>query len=452
MDESHRTCPKCGTEQSLKQLEQAGYRCASCGLELAHSETSPNGATRNLHGWLHGPGDLLLDRFRVDKVLGKGGFAATYLVEDTRLNGKRRALKEIPRALYDETETEFLSGLSHPAIPDIIDRYDAGDMVYLVLEFGGGRTLESERKQRGGRIPLRELLPWLHQLGAVLEYLHRQDPPIVHRDLKPENVLLDDLNRVMLIDFGIAKKSIQGGGTTRLIARAATHGFSPPEQVLGTGTDPRSDVYALAATAYALLTGQVPAAAPQRVAGEELVPAESLVPDLPLAAARSLDRGLSLNLNQRPQTVGALLAPFFDVGVTEDQTAPESSITTRTVRIDQLPDSASARSGSVRIRSARVADASHAVPAKGAQTRAAPWGWMAVVGAAILFGGCLTWWVQRGQEPQTVATPKSPALASLTAVDAPPPPRQSSTPLKQPHSLSQIDRFPSQMRGSRRHP
>jgi len=95
------TCPKCGERSTKGQLSQTGFHCPRCTLELAHLDLAPNGTVRQVHGWLLGPGDLVQGRYRVTSVLGKGGFAATYLVTDERLQGKRRALKELPRDLYE---------------------------------------------------------------------------------------------------------------------------------------------------------------------------------------------------------------------------------------------------------------------------------------------------------------------------------------------------------------
>ena len=228
-------CPRCKTPNQPLELEAREYRCAECGLELAHLDTAANGAIRGVFGWLLDIGQVVNDRYRVAAVLGKGGFGVTYLVDDLRLHGKRRALKEIPELLFDEHETRLLGRLNHPAIPDITDRFTRDGMVYLVLEFGGSRTLRTEQERQGGRIPVFALLPLIGQICSALTYLHAQDPPVVHRDLKPENILLDDNERVMLIDFGIAKES-QADTATRTLGRAVTHGYSPPEQVLGTGT------------------------------------------------------------------------------------------------------------------------------------------------------------------------------------------------------------------------
>ncbi|MDD5033297.1 MAG: serine/threonine-protein kinase [Methylococcaceae bacterium] len=296
-------CPACGAANALVELPRREYRCSRCKLELAHLDYAVNGTVRGVFGWLLPAGDVVLDRYQIKSVLGKGGFGAAYLVDDLQLSGKRRALKEVPEMLFDEYETTLLSRLDHPAIPDIIERKAVNHMVYLVLKFGGNRTLGSERKQYPDkRIPQDKLFPWMRQLCEVLSYLHGQNPPIIHRDLKPDNILLNEDDRIMLIDFGIAKEAVPQA-MTRTLGRAATHGFSPPEQVMGTGTDERSDIYALGATFYALLTGQNPPAAHERVAGAELVPPSHIVPDVSPELEDAILQSLSLNVHHRQQTV-----------------------------------------------------------------------------------------------------------------------------------------------------
>jgi len=300
--ETH-TCPVCNTVNPLEQLQKREYRCSQCNLELAHLDYNVNGAVRGVFGWLLAPGEVVMERYQIQSVLGKGGFGAAYLVDDLQLNNRRRALKEVPQTLFDEYETTLLSRLDHPAIPDIIERRILNGMVYLVLKFGGSRTLGSERKQNPERrIPLDKLLPWMRQLCEVLIYLHAQNPPIIHRDLKPDNILLNEEERIMLIDFGIAKEAVPEG-LTRTLGRAATHGFSPPEQVMGTGTDERADIYALGATFYALLTGKNPPAAHERVAGKELVPPSEIIPEVSPELEETLLQALSLNMHHRQQTV-----------------------------------------------------------------------------------------------------------------------------------------------------
>jgi serine/threonine-protein kinase len=275
-------------------------------------------------------GDVIQDRYLVQNVLGRGGYGVTYLIEDLKLKGKRRALKEIPELLFDEHEVNLLSLLDHPSIPDIIDRFVHEGMVYLVLEFGGARTLGDECQRLGGRIPFPMLLPWIRQLCESLSYLHSQSPPIIHRDLKPENILLSDTDRIMLIDFGIAK-GFSADDTTRVTAQAVSHGFSPPEQVLGSGTDERSDIYALGATLYYLLSGEVPPPAHERVAGKELRTISDIVPGIPLAIDELLASTLSLNIHYRPATVEEFRRV---VDVLDVPHATGASLTNRTVKAD----------------------------------------------------------------------------------------------------------------------
>ncbi|MGR9043982.1 MAG: protein kinase domain-containing protein [Gammaproteobacteria bacterium] len=330
LQEHQHTCPKCGHLGSVGDIEQNKYRCPQCEYELAHIDTAPNGAVRGIFGWLKNVGDLIDARYKIQTVLGKGGFGATYLVEDQRVIGKRWALKEIPEMLFDEYEVSLLSGLDHPSIPIIVDRFNEQGMVYLVLKFGGSRTLSTECKRKG-RILYPELKKWVIQIGRVLEYLHSRNPPIIHRDLKPENVLLDDEDRIMLIDFGIAKESTPNA-MTRTLGRAASFGFSPPEQVMGTGTDVRSDIYSLAATVYFAVTGHPPVAAHERVSGKALTSPKQIATELPDEVNEMLLKGLNLNVNERPQTV----SEFIGVFGADAQIVDEALLSGKTVQISDL--------------------------------------------------------------------------------------------------------------------
>ena len=417
---SVRACPKCEAVNAERAVIQGEYRCTSCGFELAHLDIAANGAVRGVFGWLRAAGDTIQDRYRVRSVLGKGGFGATYLVDDLRLNGKRRALKEVPELLFDEYETALLSRLQHPSIPDIIDRFTAGGMVYLTLEFGGSRTLASERNRQGGRIPFATLLPWMRQLCMVLTYLHTQDPPIIHRDLKPENILLDEGGRIMLIDFGIAKEATPSG-MTRTLGRAATHGFSPPEQVMGTGTDQRSDVYALGATCYALLTGESPPAAHERVAGKELRPPGELSPEIPEEFAAALLQALSLNVNHRQQSV-AEFSRMIE-GPDASTAAPRiPSASARTTMVGKVPSRPTAKPKSIRIPTAGTMGPQSpptAVPSPGAAP--SRMGMAIGIGAAVVIaiaGGGYYFW--SGSEPSETPPPAQTATASPAPAPSPP--------------------------------
>lgn len=413
-------CPACGTANELAALAQCEYRCSQCNLELAHLDVAANGVIRGIFGWLRGIDDTVENRYQIKSVLGKGGFGATYLVEDLRLSGKRRAIKEVPELLFDEYETTLLSRLNHPSIPDIIDRSIVDGMVYLVLEFGGSRTLGGERKQYPDqRIPLLKLLPWMRQLCEVLIYLHSQDPPIIHRDLKPDNILLDETGRIMLIDFGIAKES-KPATMTRTLGRAATQGFSPPEQAMGTGTDERSDIYALAATFYALLTGENPPAAHERVAGKELVPPSQIVADISPQLEATLLQALNLNVNHRQQTMKAFSEDLESIALSAHDALPHTAeYTERTMMVGRtigVTDATNILPPSIKLPSARITAQGAPIDTTGIEHAALQrrfWLVLAAIAVALaaIFTVAYLYWVK--PEPSILPQPQPPNVPTI---------------------------------------
>ncbi|MGH8583428.1 MAG: serine/threonine-protein kinase [Gammaproteobacteria bacterium] len=430
-----RNCPGCGLASDVAQLHRAEYRCRDCGMEIAHLDMSLQGVIRGVLGWLRAPGEVIRERYRISKVLGKGGFGATYLVDDLHLNNRHRAIKEVPEAMFDTEETTLLSRLNHPAIPDIIDRFNAEGMVYLVLEFGGTKTLGSERKHLGGKIPYAKLAPWITQLCDVLGYLHAQNPPVVHRDLKPDNVLLDDHERVMLIDFGIAKQA-KASEATRTMGRAATEGFSPPEQALGTGTDHRADIYALGATLYYLLTGVTPPGAGHRIAGTPLEAPRALVPELPQAVDAALLRALELNVNLRQQSIEEFRQGFDGGGAVVPLDRARSQ---RTMLVSEgLPASGAQTNRSIPLPQSDTR--SVPVERKGGQS------WLpvaAIVAVVLVVGGLAAWMIPQwleGDSGQVQETPKTSSTPDATpapqgtqgATTAPTPPSVPATATRDP--------------------
>ncbi len=183
---------------------------------------------------------------------------AVYVAEDTRLLNKRWVIKEMIVAPWMKngfaTEATTLIGLQHPNLPHIVDYLapDHGQSGYLVMDYVEGETLLDRFLRSGNRLPLDRVISYAIQLCEVLHYLHQQPEPIIHRDLKPANLMIDEHERLILIDFGIARKYKEG--LTNDTVQIGTIGFAAPEQFDQLQTDCRTDLYALGAILYYLLS------------------------------------------------------------------------------------------------------------------------------------------------------------------------------------------------------
>jgi serine/threonine protein kinase len=253
-------------------------------------------------------GHLLDSRYRINKVIGAGGMGRVYLGNDTRLSSRPVAVKEMivgdgvqeKKAMEDFTrEARVLAMLTHPGIPNIIDFFTEGNRHYLVMEFVAGGDLQHLLDQfgPGGHMPEATVLKWSRQILDVLEFLHAQSPPIVYRDLKPGNIMVDKDGRAMLVDFGIARFLPPGGRGTQI----GSVGYAPPEQYMGK-TEPRSDLFSLAATMHHLLTGRDPQLAPPF----SFPPVRQLAPDVSLPTERVVMHALDQDLAKRPASARAM--------------------------------------------------------------------------------------------------------------------------------------------------
>ena len=275
------------------------------------------------------PGTVLQGRYRIIRQIGGGGQALVYLAEDTNL-GSLRAIKELtpdPNAspqerqvAYDQfqREAQILAGLNHPNLARVWDHFRVGGNAYLVMDYIDGQTLQEIVDQTSGFLPEAAVLRWAGQLCDVLDYLHRQHPPIIFRDLKPSNVMLDRSDTVKLIDFGIVRH-FKAGKTADTVSMG-TPGYAPLEQHGQGQTDARSDIYALGATLYHLLTRHEPEPAPARVLPgqpDPLRPARVHNPKIRPTTEAGLAKAMAVDPNQRFQSalemkqalLGALTAP-----------------------------------------------------------------------------------------------------------------------------------------------
>jgi serine/threonine protein kinase len=278
-------------------------------------------------------GDILQGRFRLDRQIGRGGFARVFLCTDLTL-GRQVAIKVLnPELLERHHEHDFLTrfrrearavaALDHPNILGIYDYGEDAGAVYLVMPYVEGGTLYN--RLAGGRaLDLAATGTYLRQVAAALDYAHRRG--IVHRDIKPQNMLLraeDD--RLLLADFGIAKVVGDTGAQTQTGA-VGTIAYMSPEQFRGQ-ISPALDIYALGCVLFQLLTGRVPfgGSTEQVIFGHISTPVPSLTElsggRVPAALQAVVERALRKDPTERYATAGDL-SRAFDRALNADAATP----------------------------------------------------------------------------------------------------------------------------------
>ncbi|MEW5870314.1 MAG: protein kinase [Chloroflexota bacterium] len=260
-------------------------------------------------------GRILNNRYRIVRKLGQGGFGAIYRAWD--LNLKAPCAVKINTEISEEAARQFaleasmLANLNHAHLPKVTDYFTIQGMgQYLVMEYIDGEDLQEKLDHANlpgepGHLAEAQILEWMGQVCDALKYLHSRTKPIIHRDVKPANIRITSEGRAVLVDFGIAK-TFTPNMATAAAAKAVTPGFSPPEQYSGTGTDSRSDIYALGATMYALLTGEVPVESVLRVAGQaDLTPPSELNPEVSTQVEAAILKAMAVQAQNRYLTVDA---------------------------------------------------------------------------------------------------------------------------------------------------
>jgi len=217
-------------------------------------------------------GETLQDRYRIVRQLGAGGMGAVYEAVDDRLQATV-AIKEtfsVDDRLRRQFEQEarLLAQLHHPALPRVSDYFTENGRAFLVMQFIAGDDLAQIISQQPGPFPRAQVIAWADQLLDALIYLHTRERQIIHRDIKPHNLKLTSSGQIALLDFGLAKTHAADQSTTQSSNSifGYTRRYSPLEQIQDQGTSPQSDIYALGATLYHLLTGIKPPDALTRAA------------------------------------------------------------------------------------------------------------------------------------------------------------------------------------------
>lgn len=246
-------------------------------------------------------GQILKNRYRIVKILSQGGLETVYRAWDIQLQSPV-TLKESFGISPDvrrqfEYEANLLRRLNHPNIVKIRDWFSISEQsFYSAIDYVEGEDLDhiADTKEV---LTIEEVMTWITQICDVLSYLHSQNPPIIHRDIQPANIKITQKNQAVLVDFGLAKEYYAGVKTDPW-ARAVTPGFSPPEQYGAGPTDARSDIYALGATLYILLTGEIPPESVQRLENDPF-PSNLAGSNLPPAIQRTIIRSMALAPAQR---------------------------------------------------------------------------------------------------------------------------------------------------------
>lgn len=286
---------------------------------------------------------ILQGKYRIVRMLGRGGFGVVYEARDLRLN-RPYAIKIIgvdPPILQQQVESEANILARHarkfPFMPEIYDIWSTGNRTFLVMEFIDGMTL-GEILDRHGTWSVVEVAQFLRTMLEQLAQLHGAG--IIHRDLKPANIKRTVEGRYVLLDFGIAKHQ----PLTIAGVRALSPFYSPPEQINGGRTDARSDLYSLAATAYHLLMGKPPPSAAARMRDEHTLPTLNATWDqVPQALETVLFQMLELDPDMRPKNAQATLelldslaARGDDDAITVQRGVPTTSLTVITTYAPSL--------------------------------------------------------------------------------------------------------------------
>lgn len=269
---------------------------------------------------------VLQNRYRVVRQLGSGGMGAVYEAIDGRLDSTV-AIKETFSAderlrRQFEQEARLLAQLHHPNLPRVSDYFTEDGRAFLVMQFIAGDDLAQIISLQPGPFPQNQVIAWADQLLDALIYLHTRDRQIIHRDIKPHNLKLTASGQIALLDFGLAKTHGPDHSTTQSSNSVFgfTRRYSPIEQIQDEGTSPQSDIYALGATLYHLITRIKPPDALARAGALANSQADPLLPANKICAAvgpeisEILNKALSLNAGDRYKDAGEFREALKRVG------------------------------------------------------------------------------------------------------------------------------------------
>ena len=303
-----------------------------------------------------------LGEFAIERVLGKGGMGVVYKAHEPSLN-RKVALKVLSDMLSSneeyitrfKKEAQIVAALNHPNIVRILTFGKDLGRYYFAMEYIKGKDLGQILKAKTV-IPLDEAMSIARQIAGALSEAGRKG--VVHRDLKPSNIMIDEMDRVRVTDFGVARLESATDGLTQTGMFLGTPEYASPEQATGKPIDTRSDIYALGALLYRMLSGKPPIvgdsplAVVAKIATEPVTPIGMLNSSVPKPVCELIDKMMAKDLGERYQTPGEVCAAI-DAWVKGPQAERESTLSehpeTRSLSIERpVPPPTPRKSGKKR--------------------------------------------------------------------------------------------------------
>lgn len=316
MFDPNRICLGC-----MEELKNGDAVCPKCGWN--------NAVNNNVSHQLLA-GSVLMGKYLVGRVLGEGGFGITYIGWDLILD-RKVAIKEFyPQGIVNRELThhstvvscigkeEFIEkekeGFIKEAktmaklgnIPGIVTMHDVfaqNGTVYIVMDYVEGKTLKAYVKENGNRLSAKTAISLLEPIFGALQKIHEKG--LIHRDISPDNIMLRPDGTAVLLDFGAARQMSVAG--ERSLTVNLKHGYAPMEQYQTRGVQgPWTDVYALSATIYRLITGRVPPSAADRIIEDDLPLPSTLGSDILPRQEEALMKGLAIRTADRTLNISEL--------------------------------------------------------------------------------------------------------------------------------------------------
>ncbi|MBR6770731.1 MAG: protein kinase [Lachnospiraceae bacterium] len=316
----------CNCFNELGRWEQV---CSHCGFQMDTLENNPQ---------VLAAGTILKNRFQIGRTLGRGGFGITYLAWD--MNAQIRvAIKEYypgnmvmrdvtaygGNTLHTMTSADrqnFKTGLEKyvqeatilsryaklPGIVSVKEFFYENGTAYIVMEYVDGISLKDFVEQKGGKLSTTETLQLMRPVIHSLSVIHRDK--LLHRDISPDNIMIDKSGIVKLIDFGAARYFESGDEKSMTVM--LKHGYAPVEQYSKKGEQGSwTDIYALCAVMYRLLTGVVPEESVSRTSHDQLISIQRLAPSVPKQVAKVIEKGLAVDAKKRYQSMNVLYDELY---------------------------------------------------------------------------------------------------------------------------------------------